>query len=626
MGFTITEELLEQDDTLHSSTPSFSNNSAQSPVDIIRPLPDLSTLIEEERETRSEPTHARLHWAGRVLGFASRIEELVHPSVDERLPADNRPGVFQLKNPDLRKLIQIAIAFVQKLTQVRPQEGDELMTAEAVYLLADILASGSYPEYCERNIPLSLFMFEKSALMGWTLAWFRLGMHYEGQGDPMKANDHFRRGVQGEDPSCLYRMGMAYLLGQLGRSIDHSRAFDLLRKSADAANEDFPAAAYVFGMLLAGEFDLPDTLDTTILEQCLDQIAEVTDDCPSPSMARLDRAIDYLEKAATLSFPAAQFKLGYCYEHALLGCEYNPVLSVQWYLLSSENGELEADMALSKWFLAGAPNCLPVRQELAFSFAEKAARKGLPHALFAVGYYYEIGIGKPIDLALAQKWYKRASRAHHPEAKSRLSALSGPKAAPILLKEHQHHLDDKLVRKRTDAIARSQRTSLVRSEASVSHQNSLARPSRPPSVTSSATSSSRRHINAQTSFRWSADELDRAASIVSQLETRPSFPSDRKDMIDPVQYHPAEYFSPSYDMPDFSHRDDQVDCHPRYTLQEVFVNSSTLNRQHPPMERARPPRTRAGMDNSRQEGSKYQSFHEMGFAPVKAEDKDCVIM
>lgn len=207
-------------------------------------------------------------------------------------------------------------------------------------------------------------------------------------------------------------MGMAYLLGQLGRSIDYSRAIGLVSKAADVADEDFPAPSYVFGMLLAGEFDLPETLDTSSLERLLDQVAGTTGEDGSPSIARLDLAITYLEKAASLNFPAAQYKLGHCYEHALLGCRYDPLLSVQWYLLSSENGEPEADMALSKWFLAGEPGHLPIRPELSHAFAEKAARKGLPDALFALGYYYEVGIGKPKDLAQARKWYKRVSRSN----------------------------------------------------------------------------------------------------------------------------------------------------------------------------------------------------------------------
>lgn len=44
---------------------------------------------------------------------------------------------------------------------------------------------------------------------------------------------------------------------------------------------------------------------------------------------------------------------------------------------------------------------------MAFTFAEKAAKKGLPSAEFAIGYYYEIGIGGRKDIDLSIKWYTK---------------------------------------------------------------------------------------------------------------------------------------------------------------------------------------------------------------------------
>ena len=77
--------------------------------------------------------------------------------------------------------------------------------------------------------------------------------------------------------------------------------------------------------------------------------------------------------------------------------------------LASQQGEIEADMALSKWFLCGAEGSFEKDEGLAFTFAEKAARKGLPSAEFAMGYYSEVGIGGPKDLESARKWYTKVS-------------------------------------------------------------------------------------------------------------------------------------------------------------------------------------------------------------------------
>jgi TPR repeat protein len=68
-------------------------------------------------------------------------------------------------------------------------------------------------------------------------------------------------------------------------------------------------------------------------------------------------------------------------------------------------------MALSKWFLCGAEGAFDKDETLAFTFAEKAARKGLPSAEFAMGYYKEVGVGGSKDFETARMWYQLVSRA-----------------------------------------------------------------------------------------------------------------------------------------------------------------------------------------------------------------------
>ena len=45
-------------------------------------------------------------------------------------------------------------------------------------------------------------------------------------------------------------------------------------------------------------------------------------------------------------------------------------------------------------------------EALALTFAEKAAKKGLPAAEFAMGYYAEVGVVQPRDVGKAVYWYK----------------------------------------------------------------------------------------------------------------------------------------------------------------------------------------------------------------------------
>ena len=66
-------------------------------------------------------------------------------------------------------------------------------------------------------------------------------------------------------------------------------------------------------------------------------------------------------------------------------------------------------MGLAKWFLVGSEGQLEKNEGLAFSFAEKAAKRGLGAGSFAVGYFLELGIGRERDLGRAKKYYRRVS-------------------------------------------------------------------------------------------------------------------------------------------------------------------------------------------------------------------------
>ena len=82
------------------------------------------------------------------------------------------------------------------------------------------------------------------------------------------------------------------------------------------------------------------------------------------------------------------------------------LVSVQYYSLASQQGEVEADMARSKWFLYGAEGVFDKDETLAFTFAEKAARRGWGSAEFVMGYYKEAGVGPRtlMQLACGTSW------------------------------------------------------------------------------------------------------------------------------------------------------------------------------------------------------------------------------
>lgn len=246
--------------------------------------------------------------------------------------------------------------------------------------------------------------YSRAADRGYARAEYRIGMFYESYNDPIKALTHYNRGVDAGDAASCYRLGMMTLRGQHGQQQDYAKGLDLIRKSALAADENAAQGAYVYGMLLAKELPQMD-----IPEGFLQ---------PDQRNARVN-----IEKAAYLKFAKAQLKMGSAYELGSLGCEFNAALSMHYNALAAKQGEPEADMALSKWFLVGSEGLFPKNEELAYTYAERAAQSDLATAEFALGYFHEIGVYVSVDLDRAMEWYTKAARHGNNDAQGRIDGL-----------------------------------------------------------------------------------------------------------------------------------------------------------------------------------------------------------
>ncbi|RQM07623.1 hypothetical protein DH86_00002088 [Scytalidium sp. 3C] len=246
--------------------------------------------------------------------------------------------------------------------------------------------------------------FTRSAAKGYPRAEYRIGMQFEETGDMTQAIQHYNTGVAMGDAAAHYRMGMMTMLGQHDQLQDWRRGIDLVRFAADAADENAPQGAYVYGMLLARELPNIDPPD---------------DYLPYDVFG----AKQYIEKAAFLGFSKAQLKMSQAYELCQLGCEFDPVLSLHYGALASRQGEAEADMAISKWFLCGYEGAFDKNEELAFVYAKRAAQTNMSTAEFALGYFYEVGIYVPVDLEQARVWYQRAADHGNGEAIQRVDSI-----------------------------------------------------------------------------------------------------------------------------------------------------------------------------------------------------------
>ncbi|TEY35164.1 hypothetical protein BOTCAL_0602g00060 [Botryotinia calthae] len=246
--------------------------------------------------------------------------------------------------------------------------------------------------------------YQRAAQKGYARAEYRIGMQFENTMNPTKAVEHYQRGVYLKDSAANYRLGMATLLGQCGMQQDYARGIDLIQFAADTADENAPQGAYVYGMLLARE--LP---NITMPDEYLPY--------------DLNEAKMFVEKAAYLGFAKAQLKMAQAYELCLFGCEFDPALSLHYNALAARQGEPEADMAISKWFLCGYEGIFEKNEELAYTYAQRAAETEMATAEFAMGYFYEIGMYVNKNLEIASQWYDKAAKHGNHDALGRIDSI-----------------------------------------------------------------------------------------------------------------------------------------------------------------------------------------------------------
>ncbi|KAJ9658923.1 hypothetical protein H2201_007573 [Coniosporium apollinis] len=258
--------------------------------------------------------------------------------------------------------------------------------------------------------------YKRAAERGYVRAEYRMGMQYEQSNDAQKALTHYKAGAAAGDSASNYRLGMMTLLGQHGQPQDFGKGVQLIRQSAANADENAPQGAYVLGMLQARE--LPQI-----------QVPEIF--LPYDEKA----ARENIERAAFLGFAKAQLKMGSAHELCTLGCEFSPELSLHYNALAARQGEPEAEMAISKWFLCGYEGVFEKNEELAYTYARRAAQAGLPTAEFAMGYFNEIGMYVPVNLDKAMEWYEKAAKAGNKDAVGRIEGIS--KQRTLSRKDHE---------------------------------------------------------------------------------------------------------------------------------------------------------------------------------------------
>lgn len=277
---------------------------------------------------------------------------------------------------------------------------------QALYLRAKWLEFGKFDNRVDKRGAYE--GYRRAADLGNARSEYRMGMLYEQSNDMSKAKEHYYRGMSLKDSAALYRMGMMSLLGQLGEAKDYPTGLERIRAAADGADEDAPQGAFVYGMLVGR--DLP---DIQVPDNMLPN---------NPTTAMM-----YIEKSAYLGFAKAQLKMGQAYELCQFGCEFNPSYSLHYYGLAAKQGQAEAALGVSRWFLFGYEGVFKKNEELAYSYASQAAAQKLSTGEFAMGYYNEIGIHVGKSVTEARKWYQLAADHGNKDATNRLESLNQDK-------------------------------------------------------------------------------------------------------------------------------------------------------------------------------------------------------
>jgi len=230
--------------------------------------------------------------------------------------------------------------------------------------------------------------------------------------DLRKAYQIYQKAATLNHPGAMCRLGLACLNGELNMRTNLKEGVRWLRLSTMYANKQYPQSYYHL---------------STIYERGI----------PNLIIRDYKYAIQLLEKAAALGHIKSQYKLGMCYQHGKLGVEVDAKTSMKYFGMAAANGHGESMFELAGWYLTGSElsytdgknkseveYIIEPSNETAFQWTRKAAERNLPKAEFAIGYFYDNGIGINKDPEEAMKWYYVAYTHNDPKAIKKMSEKS----------------------------------------------------------------------------------------------------------------------------------------------------------------------------------------------------------
>lgn len=363
-----------------------------------KPPPPTAASLEAYRASirRSNDPEAQLEFAKYVLEHARGM-------------ADQERGPKQAAmRYDI--LVGEGMKWVKKLAGSGITVHRTNIAAEAQFFLGTVYSQGIYGT--QRDDAKAFAYYQHASKAQHAEANYRTAVCYEvGVGtkkDATRALQFYRKAASQSNVPAMYKLGVILIKGLLGVTASVREGINWLKRAADNATPECPHALHELALCH----------EATNIEEVI----------PDPSYSR-----QLYIKAGKLGYVPSQVRLGQGYEYGTLDCPVDPRKSIGWYTRAAEKNDPEAELALSGWYLTGSAGILPQNDVEAYLWARRAADRGLAKAEYAVGYYYECGIGvsKP-DVHEAQKWYNKAARKQNRRAINRLRELKqmGVNGAP----------------------------------------------------------------------------------------------------------------------------------------------------------------------------------------------------
>lgn len=315
-----------------------------------------------------------------------------------------------LTGSDPKARAQIAARYNAQALQTTRNLIARFNDPEAMFLLADCYGDGRMG--LEPDPKEAFTLYQNAGKLGHPAAAYRTAIcceigAEEGGGtrkDPVKAFQWYKRAATlGDVPAC-YKMGIILTKGLVGQERNIAEAVVWLEKASLGADEENPHSLHELALLYESGATAPSgpPAPSSGAGGAASVLVVPKDEA---------RALSLFTQAAKLGYKYSQFKLGQAYEYGLLTCTINARQSIIWYTKAAAQGEHQSELALSGWYLTGSDGILECSDTEAYLWARKAAMANppLPKAMFAMGYFTEVGIGCPRGLEEARRWYGRAA-------------------------------------------------------------------------------------------------------------------------------------------------------------------------------------------------------------------------